>query len=427
VSLSTTPESTVPEPAPVEPDPAGSTTAAQDRPTPDRPMPDTSLSPTLRQLWRRSRWFAAAAVFLLLAGLLLAGLGDSTSYEPLDPRSPDSNGTKAIAELLRHHGVAVSTTAEAGDLSRSGQDDTVLVPAPELLTSEQLRALGAAGHRRLVLLAPDSTSLQLLAPTVQPYSGSGPTGLTSAATAPDCTLAEAEVAGTAEAGGRLYQAGAGSTGCYPRLGHPALVRTIGLDGSEVIVLGSGRFLTNGYLTHEGNASLALGLLGSQPRLLWYLPDYSGGPAAAGDKTFGELIPDGWSWATLQLVIAAGLAAVWRARRLGPLVSEQLPVVVRATETTEGRARLYQLAKARGRAAEALRQALRHRLAPALGVPVAAGQVDAQALLTALGDRLPSRPAGELAALLYGPPPTDDAALLRLADDLDALERQVRQP
>jgi hypothetical protein len=31
------------------------------------------------------------------------------------------------------------------------------------------------------------------------------------------------------------------------------------------------------------------------------------------------------------------------------------------------------------------------------------------------------------ALLYGGPPPDDAALVRLADDLDALERQVRHP
>ncbi|PYC66467.1 DUF4350 domain-containing protein [Streptomyces tateyamensis] len=419
MSLSTTPETGTTD-----------TTAATavDRGTrpPGRPEPDTSLDPTLRQLWRRSRWFLAAGLVLLLAGLLLAGLGDSTSYPALDPRSPDPDGTKAISELLHRHGVTVTTTTNADELADAPQDDTVLVPLPELLTTYQLRALGAAGHRRLVLLSPDSTALELLAPNIQPYAGPGAAGITSDATAPDCTLGEAEVAGTAEAGGRLYQAGSGSTACYPRLGHPTLVRATGLGGAEVIVLGSGRFLTNEYLAHQGNASLALGLLGSQHRLVWYLPDY-GSAGAGGDRSITELIPGGWSWATLQLAVAVGLAALWRARRLGPLVSEQLPVVVRATETTEGRARLYQLAKARGRAAEALRQAVRHRLAPVLGVSVTGGQVDADALLAALGDRLPDRPAGELGGLLYGPPPLDDAALLRLADELDALERQVRQP
>ncbi|MGF1432501.1 DUF4350 domain-containing protein, partial [Kitasatospora sp. LaBMicrA B282] len=70
--------------------------------------------------------------------------------------------------------------------------------------------------------------------------------------------------------------------------------------------------------------------------------------------------------------------------------------------------------------------------------------DPAALLAAVGDRLaadrlPTAAAGpadrapadrapaDLPGLLYGPAPTDDAALLRLADDLDALERQVRQP
>ncbi|MEU3574283.1 DUF4350 domain-containing protein, partial [Kitasatospora sp. NPDC036755] len=67
------------------------------------------------------------------------------------------------------------------------------------------------------------------------------------------------------------------------------------------------------------------------------------------------------------------------------------------------------------------------LAPALGVPLRAGTPDPDALCVAVADRLPGRPAGDVRALLYGPPPTDDAALLRLADDLDALERQVRNP
>lgn len=62
------------------------------------------------------------------------------------------------------------------------------------------------------------------------------------------------------------------------------------------------------------------------------------------------------------------------------------------------------------------------------MPLGTGEPDGTALLAALGDRLAgNREPGELRGLLYGPPPTDDAALLRLADDLDALERQVRQP
>ncbi len=58
---------------------------------------------------------------------------------------------------------------------------------------------------------------------------------------------------------------------------------------------------------------------------------------------------------IQLGVALLLAALWRARRLGPLVTERLPVVVRASETVEGHARLYRSRRARDRVAATLRQ------------------------------------------------------------------------
>ena len=38
-----------------------------------------------------------------------------------------------------------------------------------------------------------------------------------------------------------------------------------------------------------------------------------------------------------------------------------------------------------------------------------------------------RSGPDVAALRYGAAPADDGALVRLADDLDALEREVRRP
>jgi hypothetical protein len=35
-----------------------------------------------------------------------------------------------------------------------------------------------------------------------------------------------------------------------------------------------------------------------------------------------------------------------------------------------------------------------------------------------------RAGAEVGAVLYGPPPADDAALVRLADELDRVEREV---
>lgn len=398
-------------------------------PEPVTPAPATTLTPTVRQLWRRGRWFLAVTAIVLLAGLLLGGLGDSTDYPSLDPRSADPDGAKATAQLLRAQGITVDTTADPGQLAVPARDDTVLLPLPDLLTDDQLSALAAAGHHRLVLISPDSSALDLLAPGVEVAENGGlPLSVSSANAAQQCALPEAAQAGSAELGGRLYRTDGPATGCYLRNGYPALARTTLANGTEVIVLGSGLFLTNQHLARQGNAALALGLLGARPHLTWFLPDYQALPPAEQQKSFTDLIPDGWRWAGLQLALATVLAALWRARRLGPVVSEELPVVVRAAETTEGRARLYHRAKARGRAAEALRRAARNRLAPVLGVPLTAGEPEPTALLTALADRLGDRrePGGPH-GLLYGPPPTDDAALLRLADDLDALERQVRHP
>ena len=126
---------------------------------------------------------------------------------------------------------------------------------------------------------------------------------------------------------------------------------------------------------------------------------------------------------MQLAVAVLLLALWRARRLGPVVVEPLPVVVRAAETVEGRARLYRRSGARGHGS---RGAARRRPGPAgtaLGLP---RRAEPPAVVAAVAGRS-GRTGPDVAALLYGAAPADDGALVRLADDLDALEREVRRP
>ena len=74
-----------------------------------------------------------------------------------------------------------------------------------------------------------------------------------------------------------------------------------------------------------------------------------------------------TWIVFQLCLAIALLALWQGRRLGPLVAERLPVVVRASETVEGRGRLYRSRRARDRAADALRTATLQRMLPRLGL------------------------------------------------------------
>jgi len=231
-----------------------------------------------------------------------------------------------------------------------------------------------------------------------------------------------------ETGGFRYAADSltGSTACFPSHGLATLL-LVEQGAGDTVLLGSSDLLQNARLANQGNASLALQLLGSRPHLVWYLPSLADSGAAAPhhgtDRDFTDLIPRGWLWGTLQLAFAALLAAVWRARRLGPLVTERLPVAIRASESAEGRARLYRRANARDRAAESLRAAARGRIAALLGVPPRDAHSPA-VLIPAVSIRLDGA-EDRLRTLLFGPAPSDDATLVQLADQLDTLEREVR--
>ncbi len=404
---------------------------APEAPAPQAPevtSPSTSVSPTTRQVWTRSRGVLLALVVLLAAAVAIAVVRSGAQHGSLDPRSADPAGSRAVAELLADRGVStrvVTTSAEAS--TSAGPDTTLLIARPDLLTARQQAGLhsvfGKSGGRT-VLVAPGTPSVGALAPGVDAdHAPSYDSTL-----APDCTLPAARRAGTADTGGLRYSTDAPDTdSCYPSDGLPTLLRIPASEGDgDTVVLGAPDILRNDRLDEQGNASLALQLLGSRPHVVWYLPSLSDDSATdGGDQSFRDLVPSGWLWGTLQLFVAAVLAALWRARRLGPLVPERLPVAIRASETVEGRARLYRKSDARDRAAAALRSTTRTCLAPLVGVSPAQAHAP-EALLPALSARL-HREGQPLQSLLFGPPPHDDAALIALADQLDALEREVRRP
>ncbi|MEV4040617.1 DUF4350 domain-containing protein [Streptomyces umbrinus] len=404
------------------------TTEAPAPEAPEATPPSTSASPTARQLWTRSRGVLLALVVLLAAAVAIAAVRSDAESGSLDPRSAEPSGSRAVAELLADRGVStrVVTTLEEAT-SATGSDTTLLVARPDLLTDRQqdhLHSAFANSGGRTVLVAPTTPSVGTLAPGVD----ADPAPSFDTTLSPNCSLPAARRAGKAETGGIRYTTNApGADSCYPGDGLPTLLRVPAAEGNgDTVVLGAPDILQNERLDKQGNASLALQLLGSRPHLVWYLPSLSDDSATdAGDRSFFDLMPSGWLWGTLQLFFAAVLAALWRARRLGPLVPEKLPVAIRASETVEGRARLYRKSNARDRAAAALRSTTRTRLAPLVGVSPAQAH-SPEALLPALSAQL-RREGQALHSLLFGPPPSDDAALIALADQLDALEREVRRP
>ncbi len=417
--------------------PSGLTGSAQTG-TDDRPYDADDAAEIARQAWRRWRVPLALIGVILLGGLAIAAI--SRLFPParpnsyLDPASSSADGAHALTDILGERGYTVMTAYSAsGALAalRSGPagqppgataSSTLVITSPYLLTHRQLARLGQARADLLVIEA-GSGSLPALAPGVRvskPLDGQF-----GHLAYPGCALPAARMAGTANLGGATYRAPASAVACYRSGGFPALVRYRAAT-RQITILGSGAPLMDGWLARNGNAALALNLLSAHQRIVWLtpeppltqpLPGRPGKPARAGPA----LIP--WqAWlVVIQLGIAAVLVALWRARRLGPLIAERLPVVVRASETVEGHAALYQSRRARGRAAAALREDLLARMLPVLGL---AKDAPAEAVTGAVAAR--SRHSQQaIAEILYGQEPGTDAELVAMARSLDELEREVR--
>ncbi|HVE74977.1 MAG TPA: DUF4350 domain-containing protein [Mycobacteriales bacterium] len=371
----------------------------------------TVEGPTVRTVARGLRGPVVAVLLLALAALLAFAAAATGSRKPLDPESFTPAGARAVAELLRDRGVAVHRVQSATEvLARRSAGSLVVVPFPGLVSTPDLEQLA---ELPLLLIAPEPRELGALGAAVD-IAGESDVEVRD----PDCSLAAAERAGDVHLGGLIYipSGAAEATGCYDEEGFSLLH----LPAQQLTVVGSGDFLTNEGLDERGNAALALGLLGGGSDVLWLLPRPGSRDPEAGDASLSELLPDSLVYGVAGLALAVVVLALWRARRLGPVVTEPLPVVVRAAETVEGRGRLYQAARARGTAAEQLRAGLRDRLARRLGLPPGESAAGVVAAVVARVDREPSR----VHDLLYGAAPEDDAKLVRLAADLSALEEEV---
>ena len=378
----------------------------------------TSMDPTARTRARALRRPA-----LLVAGVVavavIIGIGrGSASGGYLDPASAAPSGARALRVLLEGQGVAVTTARSSrAAVELAGLGDTLLVATPADANQTQLADL-AQSQADLVLVDPTPTVLASLAPWLRPVQ---PAAVQPRD--PACDLPAAVRAGRAVTGGLgLTDVASGAqpaTLCYAVNGAATVAQATLGSGRTVTVVGAGDAFTNDQLAVEGDAALAMNLLGRHPRLVWYVAQNTL-TDASGTRPLGELLPPWVHPVELQLAAAVLLLALWQGRRFGPVVTEQLPVVVRAAEAAEGRARLYRRAGARGRAAQNLRAASVARIVVLVGQTSHADPVTVTSAVSARTGRSTS----EVAAVLYGAAPADDSALVRLADELDTLERMV---
>lgn len=361
--------------------------------------------------------FVFVAALVLTTALQLQPRGDRS---PLSIRNPAPEGARAAAEILGRHGVAVQqldsfdpTIKALEDARRAGERSTVLLYDPNgYLGHDQLRFLDGAADR-MVVVTPRLNTLQAVGGGVE-QAGVVRDG--TAELAPACASPDPTAAGTVSAAhGYLYS---GEVVCYaPGDGGGGLYAVS--DDGRTVVLGSTEILSNGALAEQGNAALVLRTLGAEQRLVWYLPGIADVPAAKKPVTLDELAAPWTHVLGPWLAFVALLAIFWRGRRLGPLVFEPLPVVVKAVETAEGRARLYHDARAVERAAEVLRSGALVRLARTLRLGPDAG---AAAIIDAAArhlDRTAESVSGVLDAV-----PRGEAELVRWAQELERLEKEV---
>ncbi len=376
------------------------------------------LTPTVRDTARRARFWAIIAIVLLAFGVVAAlGSGTAAPGEPFSAENPAPAGSRALAQVLGDAGVEI-VAVDSLDAARAAVDEpaatSILIADQGYLDAGQLAEAAGLAATAVVLVPQPSAVLPDLVPGLEQGAlvGDDDDELLAA-----CSIPAAERSGAIRSSGTALTADRG-TACYPAEDGAGLLR-VDRDGGALTLLGATDVLRNDRIDEAGNAALALGLLGEQPRLVWYLPSVDDVEGAA---TLGELSPP-WVVPFSLLAIGTGIAAaVWRGRRFGPLVVEPLPVTVRAGETTEGRARMYARGDARDHALDQLRMGALRRIAGLLGLDRAVGYeavIDRAAQLT-------GRPADELRSLLVDEQPGGDARMVAIAQDLQHLERQVEQ-
>ncbi|MGB3828251.1 MAG: DUF4350 domain-containing protein [Ornithinimicrobium sp.] len=379
-----------------------------------------------RRVGQWTMWAAVVLVLMVLA-TLLAGLGGS-SERPLDPNNPTANGMQALAEVLRDRGVEVEVVRGVGNLPPEPVDGaTVLVSTTTYLSADsgrELRAYSRAASS-LVILSPEDNLLEVFDIDAAAEPISTPTSMS-----PECSSALWEAGDRVSRGDTLIDLDVGvsredSTICLPpspgynaggsRSGY--LVELAQAPSHpRTVIAGLSSALTNRYITQEANAATGLRLLGQSDRLVWIIPSISD----AGDATpvsLVDVLPESVVPATVLALVATGVWALVRGRRLGKVTTEPLPVVIHAIETTASRGRLYQEARDRSRALASLQLASRRRLASRLGLSMTSTPdhvVQAVALAT-------GRHTHDVHRLLADPEVGDDATLVQIAREVRSLE------
>ncbi|WP_051192031.1 DUF4350 domain-containing protein [Microbacterium luticocti] len=374
---------------------------------------------------RSAAWVVIALVLVAggIAGAVLSSLGQWAQHDLLDPESTGPDGARALAHVLSDHGVHVQTVRSRGALEDAlrAAGQSAATPAAATVVLPDSPSLSDAHFEQLAEAAADVVVIRPQARSVRVLFDTDPAGYgADAPVDPGCAASAARRAGPILPG-TLWERpdDPNVAACYP-VGPDAALLQRTTAGRTVTVVDGQALFTNAVLAENGNAALGVNLLGAHRDLIWYVPSAGDADPGTTPPTLGELTPP-WVSPVIVLLLVAGVAAgVWRGRRFGPLVAENLPVTVRTAETTDGRARLYARSGDVGHVADRLRIGALTRLSRLLGLgPAAAADAVSDGVADLLG-----MPRAQVRGILIDTVPTDDRELLALSDRLRDLEHAV---
>ena len=366
-----------------------------------------------------------AIAALLAAAVVLTVTGRSAETTvPLHPHNPTATGAQALARVLDSRGVPVTIALGEAALRAASVDSTttLVVTDTSQLRDATVTSLDAEAKKagRVVLVNPGVRALRTLVPGV----GTRSVG-TSATLTAECTSSSGVRRG--ETLSRLqmtFRATGGETAtaaCFVTDGYAGYLELTPRNHRPTVLIGSVDVVANSRITQADNAAIAVRAMGQLSRVVWYVPDLRDAPLSP-PVDEQRIVPEWFGPILILGLFAFGAVMIWRGRRLGRLVAEPLPVVVRALETTESRGRLYRKARDGQRASEVLQEATRRRLTAYLGLPHGTTPHSLVDALIPLSSRQPDH----LWSLLAGPPAGSETDMLALAAELAALEKEIRR-
>ncbi|MGI9578022.1 MAG: DUF4350 domain-containing protein [Microthrixaceae bacterium] len=370
-------------------------------------------------------WVGTA--ILAVFGVALFVLTPDEALPPFDVGSSKPDGYRAVAILLEDAGVdvrsvEVSQDAPLADLVPGPSGAGIVVPVEEYLEPTDRAALQVAAE----------TGATVVVSAVDGFIQLPESELARTAARPVargfCDIAELEELQSVDdiAGANLAPS-LDSQVCFES-GFGPLVSSLDTGDGRFFELASPYLWANARLQPDkedggralDNAATAVALLGDLESVTFVTPIPPPEFVADGTRNPLELMPLPVKLAILQAVGAFVIYVMWRARRLGRPVAEEMPVEIAGSELVEAVGGLLRRSGSPTNAAAVLRAETRRELSRPLGVPIGA---DPAALVEAVVARTGGDPQ-RLRMLLFDGPVETVADLVALSRGLDEIELEV---